>query len=164
MKRIIQNHNSKLLKNNSERNTTNCSCPMAKKDLCPLQNKCLEKCLVYKATVLKSNKFYIGITESEFKKRLANHRYSFKHESGKTSTTLSQHVWEIEENPEPKIKWEIIKFAKPRSAGASECQLCLEEKLQILKNNKDPNCLNKKSELSQRCKTFRRAKHKLANM
>ena len=164
MKRIVQNHNQMILKNTiEEENLHNCSCPKTKKDQCPLQNRCLEKCIVYKATVTKSNKFYIGITESEFKKRLANHKHSFRHESAKQSTTLSQHIWDIQDNPEPDIKWEIVKSVNPRPAGAKECQLCLEEKLQILKYSKDPNCLNKRSELSQRCITFHRAKNKLTN-
>ena len=65
MKKIVQNHNM-ILKNTIEENLPNCSCPKTKKDQCPLQNRCLDKCIVYKATVTKSNKFYIGITESEF--------------------------------------------------------------------------------------------------
>ena len=120
--------------------------------------------MVYKATVLKSEKFYIGITKGKFKKRLAKHKYSFRHEDDKNSTALSQHIWEIRENPEPDITWEILKSAQPRRAGTKECQLCLEEKLEILKNNKNAYCLNKRSELAQRCVIFHRAKHKLANL
>ena len=129
MKRILQNHNSKILKSDETENQKTCSCPKTKKDKCPMQNKCLSKNIVYKATVESSGNFYIGITENEFKKRLAKHKHSFKHVSDKNSTTLSQHVWDIKENPEPNIKWEIIKKTEPRRAGAKDCPLCLEEKL-----------------------------------
>ena len=141
-----------------------CSCPSTKKATCPLDNNCLSKCLIYKAKVAKSGHFYIGITKNVFKKRLARHKYSFRHESDRNSTTLSQHIWEIGETPEPEIKWEILKKANTRRAGSSECQLCLEEKLEILKTSKNPLSLNRRTELSQRCITFHRSRHKLSNI
>ena len=164
MKRILQTHNNKILKTiKSDKCESDkiCSCPKTRKDQCPLQNKCLTKCIVYKATVEKSGHFYIGLTENDFKSRLANHKKSFRHESDKNATTLSQHIWEIGENPEPKINWEIVRKTEPRKPGASECQLCLEEKLHILKLHNSPLCLNSRTELAQRCITFHRAKHKL---
>ena len=105
MKRILQTHNTKILKNvNSDKceSDKTCSCPRARKSQCPLQNKCLSKCIVYKATVESSGHYYIGITENDFKSRLGTHKQSFKHELVKNSTTLSQHVWEIGENKNPK--------------------------------------------------------------
>ena len=164
MKRVIQNHNKKILNNtNDQAETTTklCSCPSTKKDKCPLQNKCLTKGIVYKATVKKSNKFYIGVTEGDFKTRLANHKQSFRNETHKNATALSQHIWEIKENPEPDIKWEILSKAKPRIAASPYCFLCVEEKWHILKNNNNPNCLNKRSELTHRCVVFHRSRHKL---
>ena len=164
IKRILQNHNSKILKKNDERNEKTCSCPSTKKSTCPLDNQCLSKCIVYKATVEKTGHFYIGITENDFKKRLTRHKHSFRHEADKNSTTLSTHVWNVGEAPNPKIKWEILKKAQPRRPGAKECQLCLEEKIEILKASKNPLSLNRRSELAQRCVTFHRAKHKLLNI
>ena len=170
MKRIIQNHNSKIL-NKSDTNMTqkSCSCPRTRMQNCPLNNQCLKKSFVYKATVLKSNKFYIGITEADFKHRHSRHTYSFRHEKDKNATTLSHHIWDIKENitpenPEPAIKWEILKEAGARVPGSSICQLCLEEKAQILKHSKNTNCLNKRSELASRCNFYHRAKHKLLTM
>ena len=164
MKTIIQGHNKKLLEKDVTHETKSCSCPKTKKDQCPLDSKCLTKCLVYKATVMKSGKFYIGQTESDFKKRYANHRHSFKHYTDKNATSLSQHVWDIGENKNPDIKWEIIKSVKPRKPGSKQCALCDEEKLQILKHSKDTNCLNKRSELTCRCIFYHRSKHKLSNI
>ena len=169
MKRIIQNHNGKILsKNETCTQEKSCSCPRTRKDTCPLDNKCLTSCVVYKATVQESNKFYIGIAETSFKDRFTRHKHSFKNANNKNATTLSQHIWETGQNitpskPEPNIKWEIVKRAQPLRPGSKVCQLCLEEKLQILKANKNNNCLNKRSELSTRCVIFHRSKHKLVN-
>ena len=127
-------------------------------------NKCLSKAIVYKATVEQTGKYYIGITEMEFKRRLAKHKHSFKNQADKNSTTLSHHVWESNLAPTPQIKWEVMKKSTARRPGDRECQLCLEEKLQILKQNKNFMCLNKRSELSNRCVIFHRSKHKLSNV
>ena len=164
MKRIIQSHNNKILNKKEKSGEKMCSCPATKKDNCPLQHKCLSKCIVYKATVKKSNKFYLGISQNDFKSRLAKHKSSFRHEKEQHSTALSTHCWQIGETPEPEIEWHILKQLTPRVAGSKECQPCLEEKLQILKQNGNSMCLNKRSELSNRCFVFHRAKHKLANI
>ena len=159
IKRIMQTHNSKILKDVDSKKSVpekTCSCPRNRKNQCPLQNRCLSKCIVYKATVEKTGHFYIGITENNFKTRLAKHKYSFSHESDKDSTTLSHHVWDIGENPEPKINWEILRKTEPRRPGSRECQLCLEEKLQILQQGRNPLCLNRRSELTNRCFVFHR--------
>ena len=99
----------------------------------------------------------------------SRHTYSFKHEKEKNATALSQHIWEIgenitPENPVPAIKWEVIKTTKPREPGSKLCPLCIEEKIQILKANKDENCLNIRSELSNRCIIYHRSKHKLLSV
>ena len=164
MKRIIQAHNNKLLRrNDDDKRKKDCSCPKTKKDTCPLENKCLTSCIVYKATVVNSGHFYIGVTENDFKQRYAMHKSSFKNDNNKHSTSLSKHIWDIGENPNPNIKWEIIKKCQPRKPGSKECQLCLEEKLQILKNTRNPKCLNTRSELTTRCNFYHRSKHKLSS-
>ena len=169
MKRILQNHNSKILNKRKEKLDKECSCPRTRKNKCILQNKCLHKAIVYKASVLKTGHYYIGVSEADFKHRHARHTYSFRHEKDKGSTTLSQKIWEIGENitpqnPEPKIKWEIIKHSHPRKPGDKTCQLCLEESLQIMKASNDPLCLNQRRELANRCNFYHRAKHKLSNV
>ena len=165
MKRVLQSHNSKILnKKETTEHEKTCSCPKGKKDECPLMNKCLSKAIVYKATVEQTGKYYVGITEMEFKRRLAKHKHSFKNQADKNSTTLSHHVWESNLAPTPQIKWEVMKKSTARRPGDRECQLCLEEKLQILKQNKNYMCLNKRSELSHRCVIFHRSKHKLSNV
>ena len=94
--------------------------------------------VVYKATLQETGHFYVGITEMEFKKRLAKHTYSFRNESDKNSTSLSHFVWSQNQAPRPNIKWEILKQSRARKPGDKECILCLEDKLEILKQNKNP--------------------------
>ena len=54
-------------------------------------------------------------------------------------------VWEYQ------IKWSIVKHANPYKYGSRRCNLCLEEKMSILKSNKK-NLLNKRSELFSSCR------------
>ena len=164
MKRVLQSHNSKILNKKDNTNEKTCSCPRSKKKDCPLKNKCLSKCIVYQATVVDTGHIYIGITENDFKKRLTSHKHTFTNEAKKNSTTLSHHIWDTDLAPDPSIEWKILQQSTQRKPGDKECQLCLEEKLQILKQNKNPLCLNRRSELSNRCVIFHRSKHKLANV
>ena len=77
MERIISGKNAKLL-NTEENETRKCNCPKNKE--CPLDQKCLESCIVYQATVTVPSqppKNYIGLTSTDFKARLGNHKQSF---------------------------------------------------------------------------------------
>ena len=50
------------------------------------------------------------------------------------------------------IYWSILSRASSIKAGGNSCNLCLEEKLQILRNcNSCMSCLNKRSELFTKC-------------
>ena len=40
---------------------------------------------------------YVGLTGPQFKKRLGNHKKSFKHEKYAHETTLSSHIWKLKE-------------------------------------------------------------------
>ena len=80
---------------------TNCATAgkKKKKNSCPLDGKCLTKCVVYKATVTETDKkkqeTYIGLTENEFKTRFNLHKSSFKQEHKRTTTTLSDHILKL---------------------------------------------------------------------
>ena len=168
IKTIIQAHNNKILANKtSTENTTpkqttdNCNCK--NKSACVLDNQCLTLTgpVVYKATVqagTTEQKTYIGCTE-DFKKRYANHKQSFKNSSKKQQTVLSQHIWNKGLEPNPDIKWEIIAHAHTYRKGGRYCDLCTTEKWLIAKNLKDPACLNKRNDYTNKCAHI--AKHKL---
>ena len=116
-----------------------------------MNGKCNQKDIVYMATTSDPERKYIGSTQN-FKRRWHSHCQSFKKEELSNSTALSKFIWENEKNPEPNIKWEVIAKAKSYSAGSKDCNLCLTEKVYILKNSRDQRCLNKRSELAQKCR------------
>ena len=130
------------------KNILPCNC--RKKHECPLDGKCRTENIVYKCVASVDgypNKVYLDTAEGDFKQRFYNHRTSFNNEGHSTDTILSKYVWEINEKFKimPSLKWSIIKFLPAYSNISKKCQLCLQEKLEIL-NNPNPNeLLNKKS-------------------
>ena len=152
IKRIIQAHNSKLLREKAplEKQPKECTCQ--KKNECPLDNKCNRSNVVYKATTQEQcPKSYIGVAEN-FKRRFYGHKASFRNEEKKNATALSEHVWRKGLGKEPNIKWEIIATAQPYKTSQKSCQLCLTEKLKILEHANHTNSLNKRSEIAQKCR------------
>ena len=120
-----------------------------------MHNECLSENIVYKASIKSTNtdeQTYIGISETTFKKRYANHKKSFNHEKYRQNTELSKHVWFIKDRgEEPVIKWEIVKKCAPYNTSSNKCNLCLAEKLEIIMRDKE-NLLNKRSELVSKCR------------
>ena len=79
-------------------------------------------------------KLYIGLTEPPFKTRFNNHKTSFRNEKHQNSTELSKYVWKLKKNNKPfNITWSIVSSARPYNNGTKKCDLCLTEKLTILK-------------------------------
>ena len=50
------------------------------------------------------------------------------------------------------MKWEIVKQGHVYRKGGRYCDLCLSEKLYISKNLKTEGCLNKRTELTSKCR------------
>ena len=121
-------------------------------------------CVIYKAAINTDDatKEYIGCTEGEFKTRYNGHTDSFRNIKNKNSTTLASLVWEKGLNPKPKIKWTILKKTDQYSPGNKRCELCLTEKLFIIKEINNNNNINKRNEATHLC--VHRNKHKLANI
>ena len=85
IKVIIQKHNKKTFnktnKTKEQNNITNTpSCNCRSKNLCPLNNNCLIKNVIYKATITsaKEMKYYMGSTGNLFKSKWYSHNNSFK--------------------------------------------------------------------------------------
>ena len=139
-----------------------CNCRI--KENCVLQNQCKKGPLIYRAKI-KNNQglvhTYIGCTE-DFKKRHSNHKASFKNEKLKNVTALSKFVWENDLGPEPCIQWNIEKFATAYQKGSRYCDLCLSEKLIILKESVNDRCLNRRFELNEKC--VHKIKYRLKNV
>ena len=86
VKSLISRHNKKILsracsKNNQEINTCNCR----DKNSCPLNGKCLQENVVYKAAITSQNesKEYIGSIGELFKNRYYTHISDIMYEKGK---------------------------------------------------------------------------------
>ena len=170
MKAIIQAHNQKILSENNkpateektEKTEKTCNCQKNRKEKCPLNGKCMQTNVIYQATTEERHpKKYIGCTEN-FKKRYQAHTFSFRHESARNATTLSQHVWEKNLGQEPKLKWEILDKAMTYRKGGRLCGLCTAEKIHIMDNIQNPEYLNRRTELAQKCR--HKAKFKLSNI
>ncbi len=127
------------------------------KGTCPLEGQCLADSLVYQATISckenGSKKFrYIGITEGNFKTRYNNHTASFRNRSNMSKTELSKKFWELKDKGKtPQISWEILKTVNKYKCGQEICNLCLTEKLLIIKS-RDKYLLNSRSEIISKCR------------
>ncbi len=156
IKSTIDSHNTRKA-NTNEETIKECNC--RNKDQCPLDGKCREKGIVYQATVTTNNiegiskkETYVGLTETEFKTRLANHKQSFSKEKLRNATELSKFIWKLkEENIEYKIDWTILGRAKPYSNTTKKCNLCTLEKYFII-CRKDLASLNQKCGLINSCR------------
>ena len=81
----------------------------------------------------KDRKTYRGISSTKWKSRYINHKFSFSCEYLKNQTALSKHFWRLKNKGlTPKIQWSILKTSNTSKYFESRCNLCLEEKIQII--------------------------------
>ena len=155
MNSIISSHNKKVLNTPTEEELPRlCSCRA--NTICPLDGKCLTPAIVYQAhlTTEDRTEHYTGSTEPPWKERFSNHKSSFTHIHKRNDSGLSQRLWELREAgaPEPTITWSIHSKSYPYRCGSRVCDLCLLEKLAILKADPELVSLNVKSELMNKCR------------
>ena len=162
MASIIKAHNTMILKRGNEAPIGTCNC--RDKSTCPLDGKCLTKCIVYEATIKHEDteKVYYGLTEGDFKARYNNHNKSINHRKYESETELSSYIWDLKDkNIDFSTKWNIAARAQPYVCGSRRCDLCLTEKVIIATS--DPNkCINKRDELVSKCR--HQNKYKLKNL
>ena len=143
VKQIISANNKKLLREYNVNIETQpnqpadrkCNC--RKKIECPLNGNCLQKSIIYQATVIRKDsntqETYIGLTDGEFKTRFRNHTASFRNQNLKNSTELSKYIWTLKANNiDFNISWKIISRAKSYSSETKRCNLCLRENFFII--------------------------------
>ena len=76
----------------------------------------------------------------------------------KMMSTLSSHVWDLEDKKiDYDIQWKIKKRGMLYKPGASYCDLCVCEKVEILLANPESS-LNKRNEVLERCRHRHRYK------
>ena len=164
LKQIIDGANKRKSQQepaNSTASTNNCNC--RKPDECPLQKQCTTSGIVYQATVTvkgtNQTATYVGMTETSFKLRYANHKQSFKQERYRTQTELSKHIWSLKDAKTTyDTKWRILQRARPYSTGSKKCNLCTAEKYYIL-CKPEMASLNTRAQMVSTC--IHRKKHLL---
>ena len=157
MNAIIKSHNQKISKNSRQTSKRNCNCKDKVK--CPFKGNCLSRAVVYKATVKSdfNEKSYVGLTGSTFKDRYNSHQYSFRHKSCRKSTELSKYIWDLKDKGiNYEIQWEIMRQSNINMRESGQCNLCLDEKIEILKLK--GSAINKRSEIISTCRQ-RKKKH-----
>ena len=159
---IIDNHNNCILNsskhindtadNTNTKDTKTCNC--RQKNTCPLNRNCLQSSLIYQATVTRKDnsttETYIGLTENDFKTRYRNHTASFRHTKHRNSTELSKHTLK-ENNINHFISLRILSSRSPYNSANKRCNLCLREKLLIIRRP-ELSSLNKRNELVSSCR------------
>ena len=151
-------HNKRLLEKYTTPQETKRSCNCQKLP-CPLGGNCLSQDIIYEATITTASQVYnyIGLTVDTFKKRYQGHLSTFNNPKYRTSTRLSEKVWEMKESNTPfKTTWKIVRRGKSYSGGSRTCDLCLTEKVEILLRSKDPKLLNSRNELLGKCRHRRK--------
>ena len=150
--RKVSAHNTKILRPKPEQNKKECDCRT--KANCPVQNKCLQKGVVYQATITRDDEkvdTYIGLTATTFKERWRNHRSNFKTRNPKNSTSLSKHVIKLQDqNVGFEISWKIVSSATPFNHVTNECKLCVREKYFII-FKPEMATLNDRNEIAGPC-------------
>ena len=143
MASVIQNQNTSSLKDPVAPTAKEYNCRPTSSN-CRLAEKSLSEGLVYHAQVNKSEinetKNYYGICEKNFKECYINHTTSFRNKIKGKSAQLSQYIWKLKNSRiSYDLKWSIAYKAHPYTGDTRKCDLCLTEKLAIIKA--DPKSL-----------------------
>ena len=172
IKAKIGSHNKVLIYKSFEKDIVSTKCNCQKSIECPLNGQCVVSSVIYKAEILEEGEkegnghIYVGLAGGAFKLRLANHLQSFKNESKQKQSKLSEYIWGLKNrNIESfEIKWSIIANESGFNRKSRRCQLCIREKVEILRMVKiKPNKLiNKRDEIFRRC--LHRKKHFLGSI
>ena len=152
---IINSHNKKIINSNIPKlPAPTCSCRL--KSSCPLNGDCMQSSLVYicKAdtpNIIENHPHYIGLTENTFKGRFYKQKNSFKYESKRNATELSNFVWENKHTKtETNLVWDILDKAKAYRPETKRYLFCLTEKYHIIFSKL--NLLNSRNELVTKCR------------
>jgi hypothetical protein len=156
MGQAVSRHNAQLLKGDRQLPShPACNC-RAGVNRCPVQGKCQQAGVVYKASVTDNSTgqvdTYIGMTGRTFKERWNEHKHDIKSVSGKEKTKLSIHVWDIKDKGATHdISWELIDKGNTYNPTNKKCLVCLKEKYHIM-YSEDPHPLNKRQEVFSSCR------------
>ena len=151
---IITGHNRKIRNEDARENERICNCPANAEY--PLEGQCLSRNTIYSRKIASNlpnygTKEYIGHSEPEWKKRLANHKTSFSNKKYESSTPISKEIWRIKDQGGTfAVQWSIIGHAPAYNPASKRCSLCTTEALHI--NSNSTKLLNTRSELVKKCR------------
>ena len=156
----VSSHNNKVLSTPSEANARTCDCRRG--TVCFFNGFCLDKNLVYKATVTRADnnrqEYYTGVTAQTMKGRYNGHSFNLRHRpdpddpSKNQGTTLSKHAWMLKDrNVNFTITWEKLQNASFFNPATGKCRGCLFENFFILFHPEGAT-LNKRSEFYNTCR------------
>ena len=92
------------------------------------------------------------LAKKNFKERYNNHTATFRNRSKEKSTELSKYIWELKNcNLNYGLKWSIACKVHPYTGGTRKCDLCLTEKLTIMKADLK-SLLNMRDEFVSKCR------------
>ena len=155
VKNIVQQLNTRKGIPQPKAKAAGCNC--RQKPECPMSGNCLEKEIIYKATVesKKGEESYVGLTENTFKTRYGNHKQSFKKRELSNATELSKYIWKLKDAKEEyKISWEIISKGTTYNNRTKYCGLCNLEKYFIIREG--AGTLNRRFEMVSACRHARK--------
>ena len=94
---------------------------------------------------------YIGLSGGPFKSRYYSHIKSFKNEKYEKETELSKFIWHLKRKKETfTINWSILKKSNTNRRDSDQCNLCMDEKIEILRMKGE--LINKRSEVISTCR------------
>ena len=89
--------------------------------------------IIYPKENVKNTKTYIEISSTNWKLGFNNYNHSFSHERLKNQMAISKHFWNLKNKGlTPEIQWGMLKKSNTPKCFDSRCNLCLEEKIQIM--------------------------------
>jgi hypothetical protein len=143
-----------------------CNCPGQE---CRFGNVCRKALIVYKVTILRTGKYYIGATSQTLKKWVAGHLPSARQflRNGTRSSTLAillAQMWQQSNDSIPSagmlcdelscsILWQGDPFSCSKTLGKLSCKLCQKERVALLRHSwmDESNMMNDCSELHGSC-------------
>ena len=94
----------------------------------------------------------MGLTDTDFKSRFANHKQSFRNEAYSNQTELSKHVWQLKKaKVDYTTGWKILDRAQSYSNANKRCKLCTLHEFYII-CIQELAALDKRTELASTCR------------
>lgn len=155
MKSIISRHNRGIIRQSLEERsqTRQRTCDCARSRTCPLDGKCLQRNVVYKATVSseKGAVEYVGSTCDTFKRRYMQHISDIRLGKSK-KCTLVKYICDLKRDGIAYVlSWKILHKGPPGFGGTGRsCTVCNLERMAIAEADRVKS-LNRRSELVAKC-------------